>query len=148
MNFVAQTQAAYDRLSIPESSVTLGGPGPVPCTAGTTCLFANEGGGIDYNQVDDLMVSSFWLYDQESDGSVAGVGTAAVDTYMIAIVSEEVCAALNEGLGIAGIPVETTTWNPFGSIEIDSSAGNFSGSFDIISGGGGTYDFYHVLKAY
>lgn len=100
------------------------------CTTGVNCLFAPEGGGVQIPQMPQAAFreTGFSFYPNYFTGANGhngilldglcplasgpgnnrqGVGTAANDDLIqINSLKEEVCAAINRGLGIEGIPVE------------------------------------------
>lgn len=83
-----------------------GGTGP--CTTGATCLFSSTGGGVSIPKLPKNIGSgAFQQFSPASWGySFAGVTTNAANYWEVDDISEEVCQAINDGLGITGIPTE------------------------------------------
>lgn len=86
------------------------------CTSGADCVFAPEGGGaalpsFPANISDGLAPVVLCLENPATNTwSMEGVGTAAPDSSLsIDNLSREVCAAINKGLGIDGIPHDATS---------------------------------------
>ena len=134
------------------------------CTTGVNCLFAPEGGGVTVPQVprnaflphvapymtglgwtsyfagagslNGICIDGLSPGSGPSDVSIAGIGTAAVDDIAIFWpLTQGVCAAINKGLGLSGIPLG---WA--------GGAGQESACLDVM-GDGSLYLYYQVLVA-
>jgi hypothetical protein len=132
------------------------------CTTGATCIFAPDGGGVllptppqaayipggytgfgsnfagagSYNGViiDGLRTGG-------AIGAVTGVGTAAPDDMLQFYgLKQEVCQAINTGLGISGIPTIA------GGANFPVTSGQMAGCV-YMTYGSGFYIYYHVVNA-
>lgn len=129
------------------------------CTAGVNCLFSPEGGGAKFPSppsgafTQDITGTTnsralvcapnnfgpglcLWVAQAKA---VDGIGTAAADPFIhYLFLTEEVCRAINKGLGISGIPIEADIVDAL----LDAAPGKAAACID--SGNAG-YDYYHVL---
>ena len=73
------------------------------CKSGVNCVYVPEGGGLTEPQpsVDDGIAAYIYGNDGTGAGSISGVGTAAADIYLAAILTNiDLCKAINHGLGL------------------------------------------------
>lgn len=108
------------------------------CTSGVTCLFAPEGGGVTVPIAprNAFLLSAAWATwiphyfagtgsfngvwidglmpgAGSPDVGIQGIGTAAYDDLVeIYPLTHGVCATINKGLGISGIPSESSAGGP------------------------------------
>lgn len=143
-----------------------------PCDSGENCIFAKEGGslalwrvpkGAYYNDAVAGTYGDFMpAYAPDTADAcltaggitttfgIDGIGTAAADNfYWAEFLSEDVCRAINKGLGIDGIPVQDLDYSqPFNLV--DALPGQAAGCL-LINFVTGTqppvpdYLYYHVL---
>lgn len=115
----------------------------VPCTTGNGCIYASEGGGLTYeNPPDGIGAANKWSPFLLSAGySIDGVGTAAPDSFLAVIgVTDELCRELNRGVGITGIPANSTLITT--SFLIDAASGH---PFACVRNTDGLNWYYHAL---
>ncbi|MGB1077256.1 MAG: hypothetical protein ACPG05_03035 [Bdellovibrionales bacterium] len=121
------------------------------CTSGVNCVFADEGGGIEYIPLPpiDLTNRDWQVAESIALVSVSGVGTAAPDDILYAQeISLEACEAFNKGLGLPATPVQNTTELAIpGPDTIDAYPGEEFGCIENGAPSTGTYWYYHVLVA-
>ena len=137
------------------------------CTTGATCLFAREGGGVaipkpprgafrdtpvpwasnGYFQPNGFTgIDINGLAPGPAEVSIDGVGANAgwnigvseEDIVAIYPLKEEVCLAINRGLGISGIPIEV------GPAYFTVTSGEYAACI----GDGSYFFYYHVLVAH
>jgi len=109
-------------------------------TLSTTCIGCNGGAPKD---------GSFGVYWTQ----IAGTGTSMADLALVVFyLREDVCAALNEKVGIPGIPAAevTTSWLqdsiPAVGIPTGVDRGIISGKSDFCIRSGDNYVFLHVMQ--
>lgn len=134
------------------------------CQTGDDCLFAPEGGAaplpfIPQEAFTETLgtLGSFGSYVQSTMigsgmgpvcgpagyGRINGIGTAADDLLLTFTgLRQEVCAALNAGLGISGIPVSAVAWGP---IVVAALNGKPAGCFYYNGGANSRYTYYQVI---
>lgn len=119
------------------------------CTSGVDCVFAPEGGGATVpglpanvsNGVDAVQL----CMDNPSINvwSMSGVGTSAADAnFSVDYLSEEVCTAINKGLGITGIPADP---NQGDQVADTGVPGLHAFCYSWLSGGVPKYSYVHAL---
>lgn len=111
----AAVKTAVDRMVIvttaPDALELNNGADPeVPCTSGSDCVFALDGGGAEplkASNWDNILSDPEIYYYQIDDGySIAGLGSAAADAFIMTVgISETVCTEINTRLGVA-VPIE------------------------------------------
>ncbi len=112
------------------------------CTTGTDCLFAAEGGGVvPRDDIDTGETASIIYISPDATIFHFNVGTALPDSAITVQVSLEVCEAINDGLGLVSPPGQDGA----GLFTIDAYSEEYSGCYE--NSGGGSYFFYHVLRA-
>ena len=137
----------------------------VPCSSGPDCIFASEGGGVNWGgRVSDfnIPVTDVPPYDTDqflftTNGSVQGVGTSAPEIMLLIFdVDTEYCADINRGLGLAD---PASLPNNVGNIDPDAVSYTINSTPGILSGcaretaawessqGRMITVFYSVLKA-
>lgn len=82
------------------------------CSSGTDCLYAPEGGGLTQPDVSVEQGIAAFSFGNDGDGteSISGVGTAAPDIYLMAVLTNEaLCQEMNRGLGIDTTIYKETT---------------------------------------
>lgn len=127
LQYAATLRSAVQRMvlsGIPADKVEARGANTWdPCTSGTQfCLFGPNGGGA-INLVlkpdpDTDVWGNFFSYTNVSDNvTVQGLGTAAPEIILFRAFTynqkgQEICQAINKGLGISGIPkIDAGNWN-------------------------------------
>jgi hypothetical protein len=135
------------------------------CQSGATCLFAPAGGGVPLpvapaaaftahvatfssisgigSHVGVSMVGSGvgLLGACNTSAAVSGIGTAASDLVIgWANLTQAVCQAINTGLGISGIPVNTGNWDINAAPGQEAACVKFTGASTL-------YIYYQVLIA-
>ncbi len=145
----AALRLALSGTNIENLAVNDGADTATPCSSGADCLFAPEGGGITApSLITNAMGcpnTPFSAGNQEflavSDGqSVQGIGTSAPDIfYFLECIREDICLAINKGLGISGIPGEAAI-----DLVLDATPGRPAACLDYAPPNG-RYIYYHVL---
>lgn len=112
-----------------------------PCTTGDDCIFAPEGGGLPlpepHQDIADVR------YVEPGNGYyVIGMGTNAADLFIVFDVTEEVCTAINEGLGLSTPPESSPVSSHVGGGTSYSGVGVFCEGYSYAST---NYSFVHTL---
>jgi hypothetical protein len=154
--YVDQLKFAYTRMVIGgiASDAVVFGDEWTPCTSGNDCIFSPEGGGVIWSKRPIFLNEpstncpapdpDTGISNNTSQGNgatpVPGVGTAAGDEVVsYGCIPTNLCLALNEALGITGIPVDATgdgIFNPPGLNDVHAAC---------ILGSGGQHVFYSVV---
>lgn len=100
------------------------------CTTGVNCLFAQEGGAARLpdppGTIFEYNIRSLFGFNSHAyvcapnnaagcwyagtSTNIAGIGTTAPDVFLVyPFLRNDICTAINKGLGISGIPVEADT---------------------------------------
>lgn len=109
-----------------------GGNGWTACSTGVDCLWAEEGGGVEYPQtyINDLMNGSFaGVLDQyETGSSVAGFTAPHFLFFYLRtnIDRETLCQAYNDALGLGPYGASQNTYPGEPTACFEHSSGNFA----------------------
>lgn len=112
-----------------------------PCTSGSGCVYASDGGGVTHQATPDG--DPWYHYSNNTTGVIDSVGTASNDFYIHTTIDTlGLCQAINKGLGIAHNPVASS--NGGGSTNINAYPGEPAACYEHFPGAG-TYGFYFVV---
>ncbi len=122
-----------------------------PCAPSESCVFAGEGGGVDWKMPPEgaqMLEAVWWYYHPVDDVHVTDLGTEDPELVMVLVnVMPGVCRALNARLGIEGEPVASeTVFNMFKGVKnqyLDAYPGKPAACWNL--GGFGVHYFYYTL---
>ncbi len=127
-----------------------------PCTTGTTCVFAPEGGNVNFYDIPYPVFQNKWFFPVAGDGFVIqDVGSNSLDEVAASILQlpKDLCAEINRQLGLPApddlaFNGNFSYNNIYGSgVVMDSIAGETVGCFRDEAAYPQDFGFYHVFVA-